>query len=110
MQYSQPMQTLGSMTTGPSSYLVIASTGHTEAQTGYSQCIQLLRPQIWAVPSSTGGSIVSQVVGLILYVFPRGSSFQSLHASTHWRQPMQVLESNMMARGLPSERRLVGYG
>src|SRR5690242_6974123 len=102
------MQTFGSMTTGPSSYFVMASTGQTEAQTGNSQCMQLLRPQIWAVPSRTGGSMVSHVDGLSLYVLPRGSSFQSLQASTHWRQPMQVLESNMMARGWPSERRLVG--
>src|SRR5947209_5283502 len=103
MQYSQPMQTLGSMTTGPSSYLVIASTGQTAAQDGNSQCIQLLRPQMLEVPSRTGGSMVSQVEGLILYVLPRGRSFQSLQASTHWRQPMQVLASNMIARGFPSD-------
>src|SRR5437764_15222259 len=61
MQYSQPIQVTGSMTTGPSSYLVIASTGHTAAQTGYSQCWQLYRPQIDARPSSTGGCMTSHV-------------------------------------------------
>src|SRR5581483_8329323 len=63
MQYSQPMQVSGSMTTGPSSYFVMASTGHTAAQTGYSQCWQLWRPQTEARPSSTGGSMTSQVEG-----------------------------------------------
>jgi hypothetical protein len=55
------------MTTGPSSYFVIASTGQTAAHSGYSQCMQLLRPQTEANPSSVGGSIVSHVLGLILY-------------------------------------------
>src|SRR6266567_4250739 len=108
MQYSQPMQMSWSMTTGPSAYLVIASTGQTAAHTGYSQCMQLLRPQMEAVPSITGGSIVSQVELLIAYWLPRGSSFQSLHASTHWRQPMHCSESNRIARGLPSSSWPVG--
>ena len=63
MQYSQPMQTLVSMTTGPSSYLVIASTGHTAAQAAKLQCMQLLRAQSGESPSSTGGSMVIQLVG-----------------------------------------------
>jgi hypothetical protein len=102
------MQTLWSMTTGPSSYFVMASTGQTAAHTGYSQCMQLLRPHTVERPSSTGGSIASHVLALILYWLPRGSSFQSLQASTHWRQPMQVFASNMIARGLPSLSRPVG--
>jgi hypothetical protein len=63
MQYSQPMQTSLLMTTGPSSYFVIASTGHTAAQAAKVQCMQLLRAQIGASPSSTGGSMVIQLVG-----------------------------------------------
>src|SRR6185503_9881147 len=62
MQYSQPMQTSLLITTGPSSYLVIASTGHTAAQAAKVQCMQLLRAQIGAMPSSTGGSMVIQLV------------------------------------------------
>jgi hypothetical protein len=62
MQYSHPMHVAGLMTTGPSSYLVIASTGHTAAQAAKLQCIQLLRAQIGESPSRTGGSIVIQVV------------------------------------------------
>src|SRR5438105_7133428 len=102
------MQTFGSMTTGPSAYLVIASTGQTAAQTGYSQCMQLLRPQMDAVPSATGGCIVSQVEAPVANWLPRGSSFQSLHASTHCRQPMHLSESKTMARGLPSRSWPVG--
>src|SRR5579862_3879654 len=108
MQYSQPMHTAGSITTGPSSYLVMASTGQTAAHSGYSQCMQLLRPQMLPSPSSTGGCIVNQVVPLMPKLLPRGSSFQSLQASTHWRQPMHLEASNMIARGLPSDRRFTG--
>jgi hypothetical protein len=63
MQYSQPMQVCWLMTTGPSSYFVIASTGQTAAQAAKSQCMQLLRAQSGESPSSTGGSIVIQLVG-----------------------------------------------
>ena len=62
MQYSQPMHVTELMTTGPSSYLVIASTGHTAAQAAKLQCMQLLRAQIGESPSSTGGSMVIQLV------------------------------------------------
>jgi hypothetical protein len=62
MQYSQPMHVSWLMTTGPSSYFVMASTGQTAAQAGKSQCMQLLRAQSGASPSSTGGSIVIQLV------------------------------------------------
>ncbi|MBI1994493.1 MAG: hypothetical protein HYS67_08830 [Deltaproteobacteria bacterium] len=50
------------ITTGPSSYLVIASTGQTAAHMGNSQCMQLLRAQMGERPSRTGGSIVIQLV------------------------------------------------
>src|SRR4030095_3201629 len=43
MQYSQPMQVSWLMTTGPSSYLVIASTGQTAAQAGKAQGQELVR-------------------------------------------------------------------
>jgi hypothetical protein len=62
IQYSQPMQVCWLMTTGPSSYFVIASTGQTAAHAGKSQCMQLLRAQRGASPSSIGGSIVIQLV------------------------------------------------
>src|SRR5918999_2570307 len=62
MQYSQPMQTSLLMTTGPSSYLVIASTGHTAAHAAKLQCMQLLRAQSGESPSSIGGSMVIQLV------------------------------------------------
>ncbi len=51
------------MTTGPSSYLVIASTGQTAAQAAKLQCMQLLRAQSGDSPSSIGGSMVIQFVG-----------------------------------------------
>ena len=62
MQYSQPMQTSWLMTTGPSSYLVIASTGQTAAQAAKVQCMQLLRAHNGESPSRTGGSMVIQLV------------------------------------------------
>ena len=62
MQYSQPMQTSLLMTTGPSSYLVIASTGQTAAQAAKLQCMQLFLAHSGAMPSSTGGSMVIQLV------------------------------------------------
>jgi hypothetical protein len=62
MQYSQPMQTSWSITTGPSSYLVMASTGQTAAQLGNSQCMQLFLAQMGDRPSSTGGCMVIQLV------------------------------------------------
>ena len=62
MQYSQPMQVSLLITTGPSSYFVIASTGQTAAQAAKPQCMQLLRAQMGDSPSSTGGSMVIQLV------------------------------------------------
>jgi hypothetical protein len=50
------------MTTGPSSYFVIASTGQTAAHAGKSQCMQLFRAHSGDNPSSTGGSMVIQLV------------------------------------------------
>src|ERR1041384_2419308 len=108
MQYSQPMQTLVSITTAPSSYLVIASTGHTAAQAGKEQCMQLLRAQSGDMPSSTGGSMVIQFVPESSYRLVRSCSFQSLHACTQCRQPMHLVASNKILRGLPSFRRAVG--
>src|SRR5579884_449497 len=108
MQYSHPMHFDCSMTTAPSSYLTIASTGQTAAQMGNSQCMQLFRPQTDDCPSRMGGSMVSQVVYPMVYELPRGSSFQSLHASTQRRHPMQLAASKRMARGLPSRSCAVG--
>src|SRR4029450_9812267 len=82
MQYSHPMQVSWLMTTGPSSYLVIASTGQTAAQAGKSQCMQLFRAQRGESPSSTGGSMVIQLVLDNSYRVVRGGSFQSLQACT----------------------------
>src|SRR5581483_1918435 len=104
------MQAFWSMTTGPSAYLVIASTGQTAAHIGKSQCMQLLRPQTGDRPSSTGGSIVIQVLSESSYSDVRGRSFQSLHACTHCRQPMHAVASNRIDRGLPSASCPVGKG
>ena len=50
-------------------------------------------------PSSTGGSIDEPGGGVERVALPRGRSFQSLPASTHWRQPMHLAASNRMLRG-----------
>ena len=62
MQYSQPMQTSLLMTTGPSSYLVIASTGHTAAQAAKGAVHAAIARPNGESPSSTGGSMVIQLV------------------------------------------------
>src|SRR3989442_3085331 len=102
MQYSQPMQTLGSMTTGPSSYLVIASTGQTAAHIGYSQCMQLFLAQSGESPSSTGGFLGVPVPDGISQAVVRGGSFQSLPAWTHLPQARPLSPADRIRRGLPA--------
>src|SRR5271169_2874734 len=78
--------------TGPGADLLIAPTGHAEAQAGSSQCMQILRTNL-SPRVSTTVKAVSERVGSGSGLNP----WSCLHAVSQLRHPMQRLISMSIA-------------
>src|SRR5271165_6521537 len=78
--------------TGPGADLLIAPTGHAEAQAGSSQCMQILRTNL-SLRVSTTVNAVSERVGSGTGLNP----WSCLHAVSQLRHPMQRLISMSIA-------------
>src|SRR5271169_5747339 len=78
--------------TGPRADLLIAPTGHAEAQAGSSQCIQILRTNLSPRVSTTVNA-VSESVGSGSVLNP----WSCLHAVSQLRHPTQRLISMSIA-------------